>query len=182
MKCISTAVGVMLLMLVVVAAAGQSSTPKPAPELKKWDTRVGDWSATGTAKDTPTGPEYKVEWHTHCHWILGGFFLETDYTWKGNGVELQMLEIGSYDPVKKIHTVSGFDSSGATWTSTVTFDKDTSFESYTLQGPDGKAMPCRETWIMSSNGMSNSGTAECEINGVRWTNFKVTETKSKTAN
>ena len=181
MKCIGTAVVVMLLMFVVVSAAGQSSTPKPAPELKKWDTSVGDWSTTGSAKDTPTGPEYKVEWYTHCHWILSGFFLEWDTTWKGKGQEMKWLEIGSYDPIKKIHTISGFDSTGMTWANTVTFDKETSVESYTVPGPDGKVIACRNTWVMSSDGMSTSGTGECEENGARWTAFKVEGTKSKTA-
>jgi len=93
--------------LISTCAYGQSSTPTPPPELKKWDVWIGDWNLSGTAKDTPTGPEYKVNWHLHEHWILNGFFVQVDQTWKGNGQELHSMEILSYDPGKKIHTVSG---------------------------------------------------------------------------
>ncbi len=180
MKCILPAVSLMILMF-VVAAHGQSSTPKPAPELKQWDVWVGDWTTTGTAKDTPTGPEYKVEWHTHCHWILGGFFLQWDSTWKGNGVESRWLEIGFFDPIKKIHTISGFSSDGSSWTGTVTFQgKDSQVENFTGTTPDGEVSTCRNTWHSSPDGMAASGTEECEQNGVRWTGFKVKGTKSKT--
>jgi hypothetical protein len=77
-KYITTAVSIMLLMLTVVAAVGQSSNPKPAPELKQWDIWIGDWDFSGTAKDTQTGPEYNFDWHMHGRWILEGFFAQLD--------------------------------------------------------------------------------------------------------
>jgi hypothetical protein len=65
MKRILTAVSIMLLIL-VVAAHGQSSTPKPAPELKQADVWIGDWVFSGTGKDSPTGREYTVEWRPNA--------------------------------------------------------------------------------------------------------------------
>jgi hypothetical protein len=180
MKRILTAVSIMLLMW-VVAAQAQSSTPKPTPELKQEDVWVGDWLFSGTGKDSPTGPEYKVDWQMHSHWILGGFFLESDSTWKGNGQEAKWLEIGSYDPVKKTHIVSGFASDGTTWTLTATFDSTTCVENMTVTGPDGKVSTCRNSWHFTTDGMAISGTEECEQDGVRWTGFTVKGTKSKTA-
>lgn len=181
MKYIFTAVSMMLLMW-VVAAQAQSAEPKPAPELRLWDSSLGDWVSSGTAKDTPTGPEYKVEWHTHCHWILGGFFLQWDSTWKGNGVESRWLEISFFDPIKKIHTISGFSSDGSSWTGTVTFQgKESQVENFTVTIPDGEVSTCRNTWHGSPDGMTVSGTEECEENGVRWTAFKVKGTKSASA-
>lgn len=179
MQRILTAISIMLLMWVVTAQA-QSAEPKPAPELRLWDSSVGDWVSSGTAKDTPTGPEYKVEWRTHCHWVLGGFFLEWDSTWKGNGQEAKWLEIGSYDPIKKIHTISGFENDGTTWAMKVTFDKETQVENFTVTDPDGKVSTCRNTWHFTTDGMATSGTGECEQDGVRWTAFKVKGTKAKT--
>ena len=72
----TTAIRIMLL--VFTAASGQSasaqvqsSNPTPPPVIKKWDVWVGDWALSGTAKDTPTGPEYKVNWSLHEATILG---------------------------------------------------------------------------------------------------------------
>jgi hypothetical protein len=104
---------------------------------KKWDAWIGDWALSGTAKDTSTGPEYKVDWYLHEHWILNGFFVQVDQTWKGNGKEIHSLEILSYDPVKKIHTSSGFSSDGSTWVLTATFDDVTTIEVGKAEGPDG---------------------------------------------
>ena len=174
-KYITTAVSMMFLMLAVVAAVGQSSNPKPAAELKQWDIWIGDWAFSGTAKDTQTGPEYSFDWHMHGHWILNGYG-QLDNVIKGNGIETHSLEILSYDPIKKIHTVSGFQNDGATWTTTFTFDKETSVENETMISPDGKVITCRLTWVFSSDRMAVSGKAECD-DGSWW---RVKGTKSKT--
>ncbi len=39
-----------------------------------------------------------------------------------------MMEILSYDPIKKIHTSSSFASDASTWALTATFDNATSLE------------------------------------------------------
>lgn len=72
-RCI--AVSIILAGLVNTFAYAQSPAPTPPTEIKKWDVWIGDWALSGTAKDTPTGPEYKVNWHLHEHWILNGFFV-----------------------------------------------------------------------------------------------------------
>ena len=176
-RCI--AVSIIVLRLVSTCAHGQSSTPTPPPELKKWDVWIGDWKLSGTAKDTPTGPEYKVDWYLHEHWILNGFFVQVDQTWKANGHELHSMEILSYDPVKKIHTVSGFSGDGWTWSLTATFDKTTTAEQGVATGPDGAIVTSRIEWEFSSDGKALSGTQQSEQNGVRWTAFTVKGTKSK---
>ncbi len=103
----------------------QSPTAGPPPELQKWDIWVGDWTLVGTAKDTASEPEYKVDWRMEGRWILGGHFVEVRNTWKGKGAELTSLEILSYDPVRRIHAFSGFDSDGTTWVATATFSNGT---------------------------------------------------------
>ena len=171
----SIAIRMMVLTFVSTSVHGQSSSPTPPPELKKWDF----WKLSGLAKDTPTGPEYKVNWHLHEHWILGGFFVQVDQTWKANNQELHSMEILSYDPVKKIHAVSGFSSDGWTWALTATFDKTTTTEEGVATGPDGAIVTSRIDWEFSSDGKALSGTQQSEQNGVRWTAFTVKGTKSK---
>ena len=175
----SIAISMMVLRFVNTSAQGESSSPTPPPELKKWDVWIGDWKLSGTAKDTPTGPEYKVTWYLHEHWILGGFFVQVDQTWKANAHELHSMEILSYDPVKKIHTVSGFSDDGWTWSLTATFDKTTTAEQGVTTGPDGAIVTSRIEWEFSSDGKALSGTHQSEQNGVRWTAFTVKGTKSK---
>jgi hypothetical protein len=153
--------------------------PVPPAELKKWDVWVGDWTLSGTAKDTPTGPEYKVNWYLHEHWIANGFFVQVDQTWKGNGQEFNNVEILSYDPIKKIHTVSGFSGDGWSWVLTATFDETTTTEEGVATGPDGAVATSRTDWQFSSDGKALSGTQQSEENGVRWTAFTVKGTKSR---
>lgn len=180
MRRITATISIMLLMFLATSAQAQYSSPTPPPELKKWDVWIGDWALSGTAKDTPTGHEYNVKWSLHERWILGGFFVQVDQTWKGDGQVLHSLEILSYDPIKKIHTSSGFSSDGSTWTLTATFDGATVTEQSASNGPDGQATTCHTTWIFSSDRKSLSGTQECEQNGVRWTAIRVNGTKSTT--
>ena len=172
MKRITTAISMMFLILSAVAAVCQSSTSKPAPELKQADVWVGEWVFSGTGKDSPTGPEYKVDWHLHGHWILGGFFLQADSVWKDNAGETHYLEIVSYDPIKKVFSVSGFASDGSTWALTSIFDESTWVDT---------GAQCRNTFHFSPDRIAVSGISECEEKGVRWTGFQVTGTKSASA-
>ena len=175
----SIAISMTILRFVGTSADAQSSSTTPPPELKKWDVWIGNWKLSGIAKDTPTGPEYKVNWYLHEHWILGGFFVQVDQTWKGNGQELHAMEILSYDPVRKIHTVAGFSGDGWTWALTATFDKTKTTEEGVATGPDGAIVTSRIEWEFSSDGKALSGTQQTEQNGVRWTAFTVKGTKSK---
>jgi len=179
LKCVATAMSVMVLTLVAASAQAQPSNPRPPSELRNWDAWIGDWALSGTSKDTPTGPEYKVNWHLHEHWILKGFFVQVDQTWKGNGQELHSLEILSYDPVKKMHTSSGFSSDGSVWTLTATFESATTIEVGESKGPDGRITTCRTTWLFSDDRTALSATQECEQSGIRWKSFSVRGTKSK---
>ncbi len=173
------AVSIILSGLFNICAYGQSSPPTPPPEIKKWDVWIGDWNLSGTARDTPTGPEYKVNWRLHERWILNGFFVQVDQTWQSNGQELHSMEILSYDPVKKVHTVSGFSGDGWTWALTATFNKTTTTEEGVARGPDGAIVPSRTDWQFSSDGKALSGTQQSEQNGIRWTAFTVKGTKSR---
>ena len=170
---------VMLTLIIVVATRAQSAAPKPPPEVKKWAIWAGDWTTPGTAKDSPSQPEYKLEWRTNAHWILGGFALQVDGIWRGNGTELHSLEILSYDPAKKANTFSGFQSDGTTWIGTATFNNGTSVENVAVTDPNGKVAICRNDWVFSADGRAVSGKAEFEQDGGRWTNFTGKGTRVK---
>jgi hypothetical protein len=179
MKRSATAISI-IIPIVVIAAQAQSSAPKPAPVLRMWDLWGGSWTMVGTAKDSPTGPEYKLNWRWRSRWILGGFFMELDHKWKGNGAEQHWLEVLFYDPAKKTNAISGFASDGTTWTGTATFNGGTSVENFTLISPDGKIATCLNNWVITADQNAVSGTSQCEQDGVRWTSFEVKGTKVKT--
>lgn len=175
-----------IILLVLLAGVcwtpmqwAQAPTAGPAPELQKWDLWVGDWTLTGTAKDTPTEPEYKMDLRMQGRWILGGHFVELRGTWKAKGLELTSLEILSYDPARKIHAFSGFTSGAMTWVATATFAPGTCVETGTFTEADGKIGTFRNTWSVSPDGMSISGKEEREEDGVRWTAFTLKGTKTR---
>lgn len=178
MRPITSAIGVVLLLFATVSVYGQSSAPTPPPELKKWDIWIGDWALSGTARDAPSTPEYKVNWSLHERWVLGGFFVQVDQTWKGNGQELHAVEMLSYDTARHLHTDSGFSSDGATWNLTARFDRNTTIEDGTSAGPDGLPTTCHTTFVFTADRQALSGTQECQHRGVRWTAFRVTGRKT----
>lgn len=177
MRRIATAIGILSLML-VPAARAQSSVVNPA-EIKKWGLWIGDWTMAGTAKDSPSEPEYKVEWRTRVHWVLSGAAVQADHSWKGNGPEEHWLEILSYDPARKIHTFFGFASEGTTWVGTATFQGRTSVETMQMTSLEGKVAKCRNTWMFSADRTAISAKQECEQDGVRWGSFTVKGTRTK---
>ncbi len=179
MKRIAAGIGTLILVSVAVCAQAQSSKPTSPPELKKLNAWIGDWVLSGTAKDKPGGPEYKVNWRLHERWILNGFFLEVHQIWKGDGQEQRALEILSYNSGKKIYVDSGFGSDGSKWSLTATFQGATMIENGETKGPDGETTKCQMTWMFRNHGTGLSGTEVCEKNGVRWKAVDVTGTKSE---
>jgi len=91
--------------------------PKPGPEHEHLKQFEGKWDATVKAgpmesKGTMT---YKMG--------LGGLWLFSHFEGDFGGTKFEGRGMDTYDPIKKIHAVSGFQNDGATWTTTFTFDK-----------------------------------------------------------
>jgi hypothetical protein len=164
--------------LAIPASSSPAQAPKPGAELDERGLWVGDWTLAGTAKDTPTGPEYGLVWHLHGRRILGGFFVQIDQVWQGKGPEQHALEILSYDTINKIYRSSGFQSDGTAWVATATFDGRTYVENGTTRAADGSAAKWRCTWTFSADKMAVSATQESEQHGARWTSLAVKGTKS----
>jgi hypothetical protein len=64
-----------VLCLITVAAFGQSN-----PKLKELDAFAGTWQCTGTAFASPMGPEHPTTATVHGTWVLGGAWMEIQYT------------------------------------------------------------------------------------------------------
>ena len=174
--------GLLGLAALLSLATGCASTPRvtgPAdPELKHMSAYTGQWTLRGTAKDSPTKPEYKLVWRLDGRWVLNGHFVECRQTWKGDGPEIQSFEMISYDPVSKADVSRGFGSDGSTWVSSVTWVNDhTQVEEGTGTGPDGNSK-FRITWVVSPDQMSMSAKEEAEMDGIKFTGFTVEGTRT----
>jgi hypothetical protein len=162
------------------AVAAQARAPAPSAAAFERDLLVGDWTMTGMARDSPTGPEYPVTWKLHGRRILGGAFVQVDQTWKGKGPEEHALEIIAYDPATRTHSTFGFEDDRSRWLGTATYSDDgTLIETGTTTGADGKVTTWRGTYVYSADRMSVTGTSEAEKDGVRWISFTVKGTKAR---
>lgn len=127
MKRTSEAVLLFCVILMTTAAMqAQMGPPTPAPELKKLDFMVGNWSAEGTMTMGPGTPTSKWTTNTHAEWMQGNFFLvensDMDLGPMGKGKEVAYL---GYDPERKMYTYRAFNSMGEAEDSTGNVDGDT---------------------------------------------------------
>jgi hypothetical protein len=100
-------------------------TPKPGPELKKFDYFIGSWTMDGDVKPGPMGPGGKFTGSETDEWMPGGFFVEAHEEFKGpmgTGTGIAVLGYNSDD---KVYTYHSFDSIGQSESSTATLDGDT---------------------------------------------------------
>ena len=123
MKNIARHILELLALIAVALNNGCAGFPKvDAKTAAALGVYVGDWEMVGTAKDTPTEPEYKVDWHLHGRLILGDHFVQIDHIWNGKGGENHWLEILTYDPIKGTYVSSGFCDDGGGWLSTAPYN------------------------------------------------------------
>ncbi|HYU48260.1 MAG TPA: DUF1579 family protein [Terriglobales bacterium] len=113
-------------ILLSTAAAIAQMEPKPAPELKKLDYFLGNWSSEGDSKPGPMGPGGKMTMTQDAKWMDGGFFVVIRSGFKagamGNGTGMAFL---GYDPQDKVYTYDEFNSTGEVVHAKGTVDGDT---------------------------------------------------------
>jgi len=119
-------IAVLGLVLVTSAAIAQMNTP--APELKKLDYFVGNWSTEATVLPGPWGAGGKFTDNVETEWMKGGFFLvgHSDFNLPSElGGAGSALGVMRYDDDKKVYTDERFDSNGRHEISTGTLNGDT---------------------------------------------------------
>lgn len=106
--------GLMIVLTSAVAVA-QMAPPTPAPELKKLDYLIGNWTIDATIGSGPWGAGGKFSATSSAEWLKGGFFLVSHSEFSlppelgGSGTGLSVM---SYDPDKKLYTIEDFSSDG----------------------------------------------------------------------
>jgi Protein of unknown function (DUF1579) len=161
-------VGMILAACVLSSmAAAQMEAPKPAPELKKLDVFVGNWSLDGNMKPGPMGPGGPMTESEKCEWMEGGFYVVCHSDYKssmGNGMGLSVI---GYSADDKAYTYREFNSLGEFVDSRGTLDGDTwTWTSDEKMG--GVTMKGRFTMKMTS-ATSYNFMFEMSQDGAKWT-------------
>jgi Protein of unknown function (DUF1579) len=113
-------------LLLTALAVSQTGPPTPAPELKKLDYFLGNWTSSGDAKPGPMGPGGKFTESGKGEWMEGGFFLVINSNFQGAGMGTSKgVAYMGYDPQDKVYTYDAFSSSGENIHSKGTVDGDT---------------------------------------------------------
>jgi hypothetical protein len=155
-----------LLLLVICCASAQAQMAKPGPELKPLHLIAGHWTYTGDYKPGPLGPGGKVTGEQNNQIILGGFFLQLEFTEKGPQAS-QGLEIDGYDPVSKNFTYSGYEGDGSTYSGVETINGNT----WTWEGKlrvAGKEFGFKGTNVFAADSMSYVSKGELSADGKTW--------------
>jgi len=115
-----------VLFVVASSAQAQMDMLKPAPELKKLDYFLGNWSLEGDMKPGAMGPGGKMTETEANKWMDGDFFLQCNVEFKstnmGNGTGVAYM---GYNSDEKVYTYDAFNSMGEAEHSKGTLDGDT---------------------------------------------------------
>jgi hypothetical protein len=164
--------------VLVLTAAAQTQSLAPGPEHKRLEVFVGNWTFQGEAKAGPAGPGGKIT-GSDRNQLLGGFFIERQVEETGpTGKVTGRMMIG-YDPVKKTYITSGFDSTGAFNSGTVTVSGNT--WTFMFSGVVG-GKPVQSRCPLTFAAGNNSFTVKCDdsTDGKTWTpTFEGQWTKSR---
>ncbi len=167
------------ILLIASVAYAQTKPPQPGSEHKKMLIWVGNWTFTEEARDSASAPWDKVA--VSCqNRPLGGFFVEARCKINTKGREINHVEIFAFDPLKKTHVTSFFNSDGGSGgvTSGAYVDNKWEFK-YTSVDANAKSLEARCSWIFGPDAMSISGSCERLTDG-KWDLFrKLTGTKTK---
>jgi len=151
----------------------QTKTVQPGPEYNVLNAWTGDWAIQGEAKDTESGPAYKVYWTLKGQRILGGFFLEVHHRQEGAGVVVNGLEVTGYDPIEKTCTTHVYNDDGSLIISKSIFISErTVVENGMSYFPDGNVYKWRTTWNFGPDWKSLSVKQENDKDGTWWTSFE----------
>ena len=158
----------LLIFCFAMAMQAQMPAPKPAPEFKKVaDAWVGHWTYEGEYKAGPLGPGGKITGELTSEMILGGFFIQFQWTEEGAAGKTHGLEIDKYDPVQQKYTTSEYHDDGSTASGAYTFKGNTcAYKGSFVAG--GKQYMAKNTIVFAADLMSYTSKGEISADGKTW--------------
>jgi hypothetical protein len=159
----------------------QAPAPKPDPELKKLSVAVGHWTYQGEAKPGPLGPGGKLTGEYTSEMILGGFFLQEQFTTKGPAGERRTLALIGYDPVNKNFSGESYSDLGGRNSAVLTITGNTwNFAGKVVAA--GKQYQFKGTYVLAPDLVSGTYKTEISADGKTWTPVSESKwTKAKPA-
>ena len=154
------ALGVTLLYTAVSA-----QEPRPSAEYKKLEVFVGKWTSQADAKPNPFGPAAQFSGTVTTELLPGGFQIlsrgdsSTGFNW---------VEITSYDPLKRVYTISEWDSQGSVSHGTGTLTGNTFTFNRDVVRADGRSYKDRCRMTVGSPPTSVTVKCELSLDGKTW--------------
>lgn len=97
----------------VFAQAPQQPSPTGVlPQHQEMGYFAGDWTATGTARISPTTPAAPFTLKEHGEWVTDGYFLETKTSMKGTLGTVNSQRVMGYNVQDKVYTYNVYNSLG----------------------------------------------------------------------
>ena len=104
MKRVSAVVALAVFVLVAtVTAQNPPQPPKPAPELKRLDYWVGNWTTEFEMKPGPFGPGGKTTGKVHEEWLPSSFCVVLRANWTGAMGDSRTLRDGIQRGRESLH-------------------------------------------------------------------------------
>jgi len=157
----------LVLLVFALSIWAQTTAPKPDPEFKKFDVFLGHWTYEGEYKAGPLGPGSKVTGEETGKRILGGFFIQFQFTERGAMGETRGVEIVGYDPANKALFSNEYYDNGTTASGAYVFNGSTvTYLGKFLVG--GKPYMVKNTMIFAADWMSFAAKGEISTDGKAW--------------
>lgn len=98
--------------LVAAQAPQQSSAPGLTPQHQRMSYFLGDWTASGTSKISPSTPGAPFALKEHGEFVTDGYFLETKTSMKSALGTINSQRVMGYNPEDKVYTYNVYNSLG----------------------------------------------------------------------
>lgn len=160
----------MALVCLLFAASLFAQMPKPAPQLKELQPFIGNWDCKGELYNSPEfGPGHKIVATVSSKWILGNFWVSTDFKETKTKVAPEpfhgLIFLG-YDGERKefalgsLDNLGSYETAGATgWVGdTMTFEgpQHTGTETLTVRDAFTKSGTTKMSHVYSVKGKDGS--------------------------
>ena len=93
-------------------APQQTAPPGVLPQHQRMGYFLGDWTASGTSKISPTTPAAPFTLKEHGEWVTDGYFLETKTSMKGPLGTVNSQRVMGYNVEDKVYTYNVYNSLG----------------------------------------------------------------------